>query len=118
MIRSVKIGLIGGSVVIYLAMTGILERFDQRPVITGVVGLGRTMILAAFFLTGYLAARPQKDESAEGNRLVSGGIAGLAAGVLCGLLVVVLTLLLDAGVECPRCLHRGHPAYARDRRLR
>ena len=40
MIRSVKIGLIGGSVVIYLAMTGILERFDQRPVITGVIGLG------------------------------------------------------------------------------
>ena len=57
MIRSVKIGLIGGSVVIYLAMTGILERFDQRPVITGVIGLGRTLILAAFFITGYLAAR-------------------------------------------------------------
>ena len=79
-----KIGLIGGSVVIYLAMTGILERFDQRPVITGVIGLGRTMILAAFFITGYLAARTAKGPSAEGNRLIAGGVAGLAAGVLCG----------------------------------
>ncbi len=99
MTRSVKIGLIGGSVVIYLAMTGILERFDQRPVITGVIGLGRTMILAAFFLTGYLAARASKDQETEGNRLIAGGVAGLAAGVLCGVLVVVLTLLLDAGVN-------------------
>ena len=99
MIRSAKIGLIGGSVVIYLAMTGILERFDQRPVITGVIGLGRTLIIAAFFITGYLAARSPKGQPAEGNRLMSGAVAGLSAGALCGVFVVVLTLLLDAGVN-------------------
>jgi branched-chain amino acid transport system permease protein len=97
--RAAKIGLIGGSVVIYLAMTGILERFDQRPVITGVIGLGRTLILVAFFLSGYLAARAPKGQPAEGNRLLTGGVAGLAAGALCGVFVVVLTLLLDAGVN-------------------
>ncbi len=99
MTRAARIGLIGGSVVIYLAMTGILERFDLRPVITGVVGLGRTLIIVTFFLTAYLATRPPKGKSATGNPLAIGAVAGLSAGVLSGLLVLVLTLLLEAGVN-------------------
>ncbi len=99
MIRSAKIGLIGGSVVIYLAMTGILERFDQRPGHHRSGGAGTDVDPRHLLPHRLPAARPPKGKSATAIRLAIGAVAGLSAGVLSGLLVLVLTLLLEAGVN-------------------
>ena len=102
--RLVNIGLIGGVVLIYLALTGIVERFHTRNVITGATGegllqLSRTMLIVALLLTGYLAGRGRKGEPRRGSPVLRGLAAGAISGALLALTVVVLKTLLASGIN-------------------
>jgi len=83
--RAARASLIGGIAVIYLALAGMIEKFDSRNLIGSLVTLGNLLLALPPLLTGYLATRP---------RLVAGrteqlaprvaGIAGLVSGAVVG----------------------------------
>jgi len=52
-VKSVRWGLIGGAVSVYLAVVGIVQRFQSRDVIVGVIGIGRA-VLAIVALVKYI----------------------------------------------------------------
>ncbi len=92
-----KTGLVGGSVIVYLALVGILERFQDRNVITGVVGLGTTLVLLTMFGTGYLVSRPKDDGTSQ--PFGEGLVAGAFAGALTAAVVLIFEAMLGAGIQ-------------------
>jgi branched-chain amino acid transport system permease protein len=86
LVEAGKIGLIGGAVVVLLSLIGMVGRFAERSVIEGVLVMGRLLMLAVYFVTGYAAANRAPTPLL---RLV----AGVLAGALAGVVVVALVLL-------------------------
>jgi branched-chain amino acid transport system permease protein len=78
------LGLIGGAGVIYLCLVGIVAAFADRNVITGVLTLGRIMLMVPPLAVGYLAGRRLLRPTVPG-RLVVGVVAGAVAGTILGL---------------------------------
>ncbi|HEY8170234.1 MAG TPA: hypothetical protein VIH24_03925, partial [Candidatus Limnocylindria bacterium] len=58
--RAIGLGLLGGVVVIYLALVGIMERFAERPVITDVLTLGLFAPALALLVLAYRATVPPR----------------------------------------------------------
>lgn len=83
-----KTGIIGGIVAVFIALVGMIEAFGTRDIIGGVIDMGRTLVLIAFFLTGYFGI-------ARGHQKVSNGVAVLQAGVA-GLVSAFVLVLLAA----------------------
>jgi len=104
----VRLGLIGGAVVIYLAAVGMIERFNSRPVITTVIQLGALMILATFFVFGLFATRPKILGGSDPVRV--GAITGAIAGLFTGVVAILLQLLIDTGVDVREMFLRITPA--------
>jgi branched-chain amino acid transport system permease protein len=100
---NVRAGLIGGVVVLYLALVGMIERFQDRDVITNVIGLGTLLILIGLAGTGYMASRPPKPRPGQqpvaANPALKGLVAGAVAGALTGAVILVLELLINAGAD-------------------
>jgi branched-chain amino acid transport system permease protein len=79
---SLMIGLIGGSVAIYLCLIGIVEALGDRSVVEGVISVGQIFPLLTTLLTGYVAARRAagSDRPKAGTALPAGLLAGLVTG--------------------------------------
>lgn len=95
--RAVRAGLLGGAVAVYLAAVGMVHRFDEREVITGVLNLGPSFMLLVYFVTGYTAVKPQKfrhgatepPPMSAGQKLVTGAFAGaIASGMVAALVLL------------------------------
>lgn len=84
---TLRLGLIAGAVAVSLCMIGVVQSFNGRDVITGVVTLGRLVLFLAPFLAGFYAARRLEQAQAP---------AVLTAGLLSGLATAVPTVLLIA----------------------
>lgn len=101
--QNVRAGLVGGVIVLYLALVGMIERFQDREVITGVIGLGTLLILIALAGTGYMASRPPKPRpgrpTVAANPAFKGLVAGAVAGALAGAVILILELLIGAGAD-------------------
>jgi branched-chain amino acid transport system permease protein len=99
--RAVKAGLIGGVVMIYVALVGMIEKFNDRNLVHDVVTLSKVMIVAPPFLVGYLVARPRL----RGGQLRRApGWQSVAAGALGGLVVALVTvaaIALDKSIGVP-----------------
>ena len=83
-----KTGLLGGIIALFLCMVGMIEVFDKRDVIEGVITLGLFLLIATATATGFTASRRTSDLS-NTNRLVAGLVAGLIVGVMLALLVII-----------------------------
>jgi branched-chain amino acid transport system permease protein len=84
----VRIGLIFGVIAVYLCLTGIVETFKGRWIISNVLGLGWTLLLITAAAGGYVAAR----RSGPGaGAVVAGGGAGLLTGASLALLLLLGT---------------------------
>ena len=93
---AMKVGVIAGVVGIYFGMTGILERFDSRPIITEVVSLGFLMIAATYVIAGYLASRsPGDPPTGPGRTLALGVTAGLVAGLMMGAFILFFEVVWE-----------------------
>jgi branched-chain amino acid transport system permease protein len=97
-------GLIGGVVAIYLSVTGIIERFDGRNLVTGVIRLSHVLLLAVWLLSGYAVARRRRsgeeDDSEQGAPSIRlSAIAGAVAGLMTALFVLGTDALFDAGIN-------------------
>jgi len=87
---SLKTGLIMGLVAVFVALTGIIEDFNQLQIIGGVIALGQTMMLLINFAAGYVAVRGKARGGYLGAGLLGAGAGFFAVGVL-----ALLALLID-----------------------
>jgi branched-chain amino acid transport system permease protein len=79
---------------VYLSTVGIIGRFDERNVVTGVIRLGRTLLLLVVLLAGYVAAQRVRRAGESGaGRLAA---AGAVTGAVTGAVVAALLLLTDS----------------------
>jgi branched-chain amino acid transport system permease protein len=86
---AVKAGLIAGTVTIYLALVGLIERFDELNIVGTQITFARLALIAAPFVAGYALARarviggerrlPTRAESAIGGA-IEGAVAGAVVG--------------------------------------
>jgi branched-chain amino acid transport system permease protein len=105
--RAVRVGLVAGAVSLYLVLTGIIERFSGRNVITGVVEfrgvalltMGQALLVIVGLAAGYLVARRGEGQVGAGARVGAGVLAGALAGVIPGLLLVTNGFLADQGAN-------------------
>ncbi|MBK5266437.1 MAG: hypothetical protein JJE47_03300, partial [Acidimicrobiia bacterium] len=96
--RSLRQGLVGGAVVLYLASVGMLVAFDARAIITNVVNFATVLIVVTFAAFGYLAGRPGKGGEPAQPFLLAGAVTGAIAGATVGLAAVIVDFLIT-GLE-------------------
>lgn len=94
--RSIRQGLIGGAIVIYLAAVGMLVVFDARAIITGVVNFATVLVLVTYGGFGYLAGRPGKNREPAQPPLVAGALTGAVAGATVGIFNLLIYFLVDS----------------------
>ncbi len=98
--RALRVGLVGGAAALYLAITGVLERFNTREVITDLLDLGDLLILLVMLGAGYLAAGRRKGASDAGIPvLIRGLVAGAATGGVLAAFLLIAKALVDAEVN-------------------
>jgi branched-chain amino acid transport system permease protein len=98
----VKMGLLGGGTALFLALVGLVEAADQRPIISGVLSMGQTLLLITLALIAWLAVRQTRassqwiSEEAGMTRAVprtwliaSGALAGLITNAFLAALVLI-----------------------------
>jgi len=86
---SLKMGLIMGLVAVFVALTGIVEDFNQLHIIGDVIALGQVMLLLINFAAGYVAVRRESGGGYLGMGLLAAGAGLLTAGVLALLAVLI-----------------------------
>jgi branched-chain amino acid transport system permease protein len=102
--RAVRVGLVGGVAMIYLALTGMIEKFDTRHLIGSVVTLGNLLLALPPLLAGYLATRPRvvggrAEQAAPGPAVVAGLVSGAVSGALIAAGVALVEALPEGAVR-------------------
>lgn len=85
--RVIQVGLIMGVVVLLASVIGMVQTFDERDMIEGLLTLGQLLLFAPAFYGGYIA-------SGKGERRAP--LPTLLAGLLAGALAAVPVVLLVA----------------------
>jgi branched-chain amino acid transport system permease protein len=99
--RAVRAGLLGAVALVYLALAGMIQKFDSRNLIGSFLTLGNLLMALPPLLTGYLATRPRL---VAGRRETAGPRAAIAAGLISGAVVGGITA---AGVALVEALPEG-----------
>jgi branched-chain amino acid transport system permease protein len=102
--RAVRAGLVGGAAMIYLALTGMIEKFDTRHLIGSVITLGNLLLALPPLLAGYLATRPRvvggrAEQAAPGPAVVAGLVSGAVSGALIAAGVALVEALPEGAVR-------------------
>jgi branched-chain amino acid transport system permease protein len=92
--RALRAGLVGGAIVVYLALVGMIERFQVRNLIGTQVTLARLLIAAPAFLAGLVAARPRiasgrVEQPTLRQAWALGALTGAVAGAGTGLIMLI-----------------------------
>lgn len=85
---ALQYGLIGGGVSVLLALVGMVEAFDERYIIAGVLTFGQITLYAPIFLTSYLTIRSVDSES-KGKSILWGMVSGAVGGLILAALVAL-----------------------------
>lgn len=93
---AMQIGLLAGVIVVYVAVIGMVEAFDERSIITGPNGislaLGALLVYGPALAAGYLVSRRGRQAGANpAARIAYGALAGLATSLPVIALIVVGT---------------------------
>ncbi len=100
--RAIWFGFISGAIVVYLIAVGIVLAFAERNTITGVVTLGRLMLIAPPLGLSYMTAGKV---TGTGPRLAAGLVLGIVSGAILG-----LGLLFASSVDVRGILVRVSPS--------
>lgn len=102
--RAVYGGLLAGGLVTYLALVGMITKFNGIRLIENVITLGRLLILLPMFLAGGLLSRARIVEGkSERPGMRASAIGGIEAGAAGGALVGAFVLIVNAiGVDTVR----------------
>lgn len=94
--RTLKLGLLGGLAMSFMASIGMIQLFNERMLIDPILTMGGLFFYGMAFLMGFLAARGEPNPLAEPNRdPFRGAITGVATGLVGGLVTSVFLLLVD-----------------------
>lgn len=101
--KVITLGLVAGIVLVYLALTGIIERFHERNLVTnadgeGIFQLSRGMLIITLLLAGWVVASEKRRGNL--NPLAAGALMGVIAGAVLGLMSIVMGALLP-GPDAP-----------------
>jgi branched-chain amino acid transport system permease protein len=99
--RAVRAGLIGAVALVYLALVGMIEKFDGRNLIGNFLTLGNLLMALPPLLTGYLATRPRL---VGGRRETAAPAAAITVGLISG---AVVGGVVAAGVALVEALPEG-----------
>jgi branched-chain amino acid transport system permease protein len=96
--RAIRFGLLGGVMVIYLALVGMVESFNSINLVGGAVTLGRLLLVLPPFLVGSILVRPRVRAGVTVTpspvaAVLGGAAAGLAAGALTGAGILIANAL-------------------------
>ncbi len=89
--RVFRIGLLGGVVALYVSLVGMVEVFNPRALVTGVITLGQTSMVLVGVGAAYLIIRGQSFDRTRAA--AAGAVAGAVVGVFPAALVVVSELV-------------------------
>ncbi|HET6445081.1 MAG TPA: hypothetical protein VFI27_10940 [candidate division Zixibacteria bacterium] len=89
--KTVQLSLIAGVVAATVSAIGMVETFNNRDIITGVLSLGQLLLYSIPVLVGYLVIRFEDKSLATGPTLLSGALAGFVTA-----LPVVGLIILEA----------------------
>ncbi len=85
-----KISLLAGGILLYLALVGLLTAFVKRDIIYKTLSLSFALVLTSNFVFGYLAAK----RNSRGNWGYAIG-DGIMVGIVSSLMLSILVLMLD-----------------------
>jgi len=95
--RAARAGLVAGAAAIYLALTGMIEKFEVRNLVGSSVTLGRVLLAVPPLLAGYLVTRPRPVAGRRKQPPPRAAMAaGLVAGAVAGGLLAVGVALVEA----------------------
>jgi branched-chain amino acid transport system permease protein len=90
--KTIKLGLLGGVLIVFVALLGMVEAFEKRDIINGVIDMGRVLLLVCFFLVGTFAV-PNRNAP---KRTVLAILQAALAGFISSLVLNALVLLMSA----------------------
>lgn len=85
---TIRTGLIAGLVALSLSAIGMVQTFNERDIITGVLTLGQVLLFSAPLAAGFIVMRIN-----AGRSPIAGLVSSLVAGVLAALPVTGLVLI-------------------------
>lgn len=88
--KILQIGLIGGLVGMLIALVGMVEEFNQRDIVAGVITMGQTMLYLSLLLSAYTAAAGTSQ-----NSMVRSVLAGAATGAISTVILALLALAVE-----------------------
>jgi branched-chain amino acid transport system permease protein len=98
--RAIKLGLVGGGAIVYLAAVGLLVRLDARELIADLVGVGRALLLIVPLGVGYASVRvrhragePEPARPAAATAVGLGALAGAIAGAVTAAFVLIASAI-------------------------
>jgi branched-chain amino acid transport system permease protein len=102
--RAARAGLVGGTAMVYLALTGMIEKFDTRHLVGSIVTLGNLLLALPPLLAGYLATRPRvvggrTEQPVPRTAVTAGLVSGAVAGAIIALGVAVVEAFPEGAVR-------------------
>lgn len=86
--KTLQLGLVGGVIGILIALVGMVEEFDQRDIVAGVITMGRTLLLLTILVTAYFVAAQSQGNNL--SKIVSGSASGFIFAAMMGLLALAI----------------------------
>ncbi len=91
---AVRLGLYGGAAAVLFSLVGMVQTFQARTLIGGVLTLGQVFLSLAIGLSAFAAARRVQAEGSQAT-LLAGGLAGGAVGLCLAALILIIAALPD-----------------------
>ncbi|MCL4488052.1 MAG: leucine/isoleucine/valine transporter permease subunit [Chloroflexi bacterium] len=86
--QALKMGLIGGIIAVLIALEGMVQAFNTRDIVSGVVSMGIIIIFITYFATAYVAAA-KSGVASPAVGLIIGALAGFIAALSLVVLIAV-----------------------------
>jgi branched-chain amino acid transport system permease protein len=113
---AVRLGAYGGTAAVLLALIGMVQTFQQRAIIGGVLTMGQAFLALAVGLSAFAAARRVQAEGPQAT-LMAGGLAGGVVGAFLALIILFIsavpsarTVLVNASPDLNAILTFGQAA--------
>jgi hypothetical protein len=89
--RVVRIGLLFGVVALYVCLVGMVEVFQPRALVTGIITLGQTSMVLAGVGAAYVTLRGRSMD--RRSAAAAGALAGAVTGAFPAVLVVAMEVV-------------------------
>jgi branched-chain amino acid transport system permease protein len=86
--RILRIGLLGGVGLVFVSLVGMVETFEARDIVSGIVSMAQTLLLVFILGSAYLSA---STVSGRGRSVAVGAISGGLSGAVLMVLVLIGT---------------------------